>query len=236
MGRLHHIERTLIPNLITISKFKKAEIILLDYNSRDGLFNWVLKNCKYWIKEKKLKFFYTKIPKNFFAPHAKNIAYLQSEGDFICNIDADNYIVEDLCFVLRDIFKINENSIICSKSNDISGNIGGAGKIATKKEIFMSVNGYDEGQIQGWGVDDLSLQMRMKYQNKSPIAVLDEKHNRVIPHDSQERYKNFIIKDILLSREESMKRLEHQINNKKYIVNENKKWGFISDLKSINKI
>jgi hypothetical protein len=234
MGRLHHIERTLIPNLITISKYKYAEIILLNYNSRDGMHKWITSNCKSWINNGKLKYFYTNKPKHFFAPHAKNIAYLQSKSDFICNLDADNYVVDNLCFNLVEIFRFKENTIICSHPNDFSGNHGAAGKLAAKKEIFMSVNGYDEEQISGWGFDDFSLQKRMQLINDNPICVLEQKYNRVIPHSNEERSKNFLIKDISLSRQKSIDRLNSQISNKNYIVNQNKNWGYISDLKCIN--
>lgn len=216
MDRLHHLMQTLPINIKNTESYQNKEFIVLDYGSKD--------NLKEWIKPYNVKFFRTEKPKYFIAAHAKNIAHRQATGDILCNLDADNYLVEGFPEYINELFQ-SKNCILGSGPVDLFGNAGCCGKIALKKEHFYSVNGYDEEQNLGWGWDDTSLRYRAKMHNNLEEVICDPKWSIVINHSNEERVKNYVIKNIEESRDWSVERLKYLAINKKYVVNQNKNWG-----------
>ena len=229
MGRLYHLEQTLPINLFNSSSFKEKEFIILNYNSKDALHYWAKNNLKEEVKKGTVKYYRTKIPEKFSATHAKNIAYRQATGDILCNLDADNFIMKDFCEYLHEIFQ-EPNVMFGSTSVDVNLSHGCCGKIASKKEHFYAVGGYDEFQHLGWGWDDVSLRYRMEKQNNLKIIYGDAKWNRVISHSNQERVRNFEIKDLEESKQWSIDRLYKLSVLDSYVANKNKNWGFVEDL------
>ena len=56
MNRLYHLKETLIKNIEDNISYEKLEFILLDYNSTDGLEDWVKSNMKDYIEKDSLKY------------------------------------------------------------------------------------------------------------------------------------------------------------------------------------
>jgi hypothetical protein len=232
MGRLHHLIQT-FPSNIGLLNSHNCEFLILNYASKDGMHGWATKNLKPWIDKGFVKYLRTEKPEYFSATHAKNIAHKHATGDIICNLDADNFLVDGFIEYLLEIFQ--QDIVMVSPSRDISDIDGSCGKIAIKKQHFYSVNGYDEDQNMGWGCDDTNFQFRVKMQNNLEYVYSPKKFSRVIRHSNEERVQNFPIKDIELTKKQSIERLELIAVNKDYIANKNKIWGYIEDL-SINKL
>ena len=230
MNRLHHLERTLPTNLMNSTSYPNREFVIVDYNSQDGLYDWAKAHLKPWINLGIVKYCRTRIPQYFSATHAKNIAHKQATGDIVCNLDADNFIMENFCEYLKSAFT-QPNIVFYSPSLDASGNHGCCGKIAVRKEHFLSVNGYDEEQNSGWGWEDVSFRYRVKEFNNLTLFCSDIKWNCVMSHSNEERTRNFQVKNIIESEEWSKKRLMELSVKNEYIVNTTKQWGYIEDLK-----
>jgi glycosyltransferase involved in cell wall biosynthesis len=230
MGRLHHLEQTLPINIMNSSTYKEKEFVILNYNSKDALHHWAKNNLRELEKRGTIKYYRTLIPQKFSATHAKNIAYKKANGDIICNLDADNFIMPGFCEYLCELFK-EPNVLFGSTSLDVCGSHGCCGKIATLKKHFYSVNGYDEEQHLGWGWEDVSLRYRIEKQNNLKTIYGDVKWNRVINHTNEERVKNFELKNLKETQRWSEERLYKLSVRDEYIVNKNKNWGFIEDLK-----
>jgi hypothetical protein len=179
-----------------------------------------------------VKYYYTRIPQFFIATHAKNIAYKQATGDIICNLDADNFIMENFCEYLNNTF-LEPNVIFCSSSIDRNGNGGVCGKIACLQKHFYNVGGYDEGQNLGWGWDDVNFRFRAETHNQLKRIIGNMKWNLAIDHSNTERVKNFQSKNIIETKEWSEKRLLDIYLEKEYIANKGKNWGYIEDLKRL---
>ena len=220
--------QTLPVNIQNTSSYPNREFIILNYGSRDGLHEWVQTNLRSWIDSGIVKYYRTKKPKFFVATHAKNIAHRQATGDILCNVDADNYLMEGFSEYLVE--KLTGKTIVAAPPTDNFGIAGSCGKIAVLKEHFYSVNGYDEGQNLGWGWDDTNFQFRCRMQNDLEYICSDKKWCVAIHHSNEERTRNFCIKDIYEGRDISEKRLIDIAIRKDYIANKDENWGYIEDL------
>ena len=79
------------------------EFVLLDYNSTDGLEEWV-KELQYYIDTGILVYYRTEEPLNYHRTHSRNMAFRLSTGDIVCNLDADNFLGEGFASYILDIF------------------------------------------------------------------------------------------------------------------------------------
>ena len=88
MNRLHHLKETLLKNIEDNISYGKLEFILLDYNSSDGLEEWVKSKLAKYIDNGILKYHRTSEPKSFHRSHSRNVALKLGSGDILCNLDA----------------------------------------------------------------------------------------------------------------------------------------------------
>ena len=228
-NRLYHLEQTLPSNLHASSSYKNREFVIMDYNSTDGLHSWSKKHLRKWEDWGLVRYCRTQIPEYFHVAHAKNIAYKNATGDIICNLDADNFIVEGFCEYLESIFQ-EESIFFQSGSEDVFHNHGCCGKIAMKKEHFFSVNGYDESQYLGWGWDDVNFRYRAQKHNNLSARSGDIKFNLVISHNNNIRTCNFPCQDIEKTQNLSIERLYEIDSTNEYVANKNIIWGEAADL------
>ena len=231
MGRLHHLSHTLPVNLRNTANCPDCEFIILNYGSKDGLHEWAKDNLKPLVAQGRVKYYRTQEPQYFSATHAKNIAHRQATGDILCNLDADNYIVEGFVESLLSTFH-NFPCVVCAPECDLWENPGSCGKIAVLKEHFYSVNGYDEDWNIGWGCDDTNFQFRVRMHNNLPMVLSDKKWCVVIPHSNEERVANFRDKNFVKTGDMATQRLKTIAISQEYVANKNRAWGFAADLSS----
>lgn len=230
MGRLHHLMQTLPANIANTASYPDREFVVVNYGSKDALHEWMRDHMKPWIDQGVVKYYRTQEPEYFVATHAKNIAHRQATGDILCNVDADNFLQEGFCEYLVGVMK--PQTIVVSPSADSFGNPGCCGKIATWREHFYAVNGYDEDWNIGWGWDDTNFQFRARMHSNLVMHECEPKWNLVIPHSNEERSKNFRDKDAVKTGMLSAERLQEVANRKEYIANQGKMWGVAADLSS----
>jgi predicted glycosyltransferase involved in capsule biosynthesis len=230
--RLYHLKQTLPFNLLNTSDLDR-EFVIMDYNSEDGLYDWAKEHLSCWEKWGIVRYLRTRQPKYFSAAHAKNIAHKNATGDVLCNLDCDNFVTRGFCELILKVFS-QKPSILSSYSLDIFGNHGCCGKIAVTREIFYSVNGYDEQESVnlGWGWDDVSFRYRAEMHNNIKPIYSDIRHNMVIGHNDSVRTKNFLNKDIKRSARISEEGIIGFIKKGNYVANLNKEWGVAKDLKT----
>ena len=224
MDRLCHLKQVYLKSLENTAGCN-VEFILLNYNSKDNLDEWVVDNLSDPIKNRIVKYYKTTEPVYFVASHAKNIAYKLATGDLICNLDADNLVLPGFYEFIVNEFVNNPEIILTSDSLDVNGHHGCCGKIVCKKEDFYSVNGYDENIYLGWGMDDTNFQTRCRLQNNLELRGIDKKWSFCIKHSNIMRTKNFQLKDYSLTMSMSVEITKEACENKKYIANENMHWG-----------
>jgi len=234
MGRLHHIKKTLKKNIISNINYPNVEFVLLDYNSNDGLGDWIKTYMYSYIKTGILKYFKYPEPFFFHHSHAKNMALRLGGGDIVCLVDADNFIQNNFAFYIYEKLKKYDFLIAEYLNGDELIPIndkGVVGRFATYKNIFLSSGGYDES-MEGWGYEDIDLNKRLLLLGFKP-ATINLRFLKCIAHNDKERSKNLRIKNIgrdgikvtsggsCLS---NFYKSEENLNKNKYILN-NKKFG-----------
>ena len=158
MNRLHDIKQTLIKNITDNISYSNLEFVILDYNSSDGLEEWVKNNLKEYINSGVVNYYRTTEPKYFSMAHSRNIAYKVADGVIINNVDADSYT--DKGFVEYINLMANQtklNKVIFAKSRQLL-----RGRIGFYKEAFFSLGGYNE-EFNGYGHDDADIMHRALY-------------------------------------------------------------------------
>jgi predicted glycosyltransferase involved in capsule biosynthesis len=153
-NRLWQIKQTLQQNLETIGD--QNELVLVDYGSTDGLSAWVWENFSEYIEKQRLIFFEVTNEVRWNVARAKNLAHRLANGDFLFNLDADNFVdFKDLAL----IEKVRKNKISCWQW---SGSFpdGSYGRIGTSKSVFKEIGGYDETML-AMGAQDYDLIKRL---------------------------------------------------------------------------
>jgi len=152
MNRLEDLKQTLPKNIEDNLGYNNVEFVLLDYNSKDGLEEWV-KEQK--LVESGLVFFRTDEPKFYTMAHSRNVAYKAASGDIVTNVDADNFTGPGFADrVNRIANQLSGNNVFLKSYRSTHGRVG-----FWKEEFIKLLGGYDETFV-GYGHDDRDLIFR----------------------------------------------------------------------------
>lgn len=189
MNRLHHLKETLPKNIEDNKDFKNLEFVLLDYNSTDGLEEFVKENWQEHIKKGRLAYYKTTIPHYYNASHARNLAFKLAKGDIICNIDADNFT--GIGFAKYVATEFNNPTIFLAvlKPDGPTIKKDAIGRICVKKEDFLAIRGYDEQMIH-YGFEDYDLINRLEMRGVQRQLITDDGFLQTISHNNKERLTN----------------------------------------------
>lgn len=187
MNRLHHLMQTLPVNLEDNKSYKNVEFVLLDYNSTDGLEDWVKAELGEYIEAGTLVYYKTNEPTYFHRSHSRNMAFRLATGDVICNVDADNFTGKDFAQYINEKFAANNNIFIAADTLDRHYFIRDVfGRICFWKDDFYQVGGFDE-TMDGYGSEDLDLLNRLKALGREEVIIMDMGFLSAITHDDGER-------------------------------------------------
>jgi len=231
MNRLHHVERTLEQSIIANQSYQNVEFVLLDYNSKDGLEAWVKERMMKYIESGILNYYQMDNPKpRFFnMTHAKNVAHKLGIGDILCNLDADNFVLDGAADYLMDVFwnNFDEDIFVAPCRKGFSG-AGVWGRICARKKKFYKVGGYNEVWNR-WGGDDHDYNMRLKMSGSKWVCH-DVRYLRCINHSSIERFGKYkrINGKMMKHRtagSRSWRKFSSYIKQYGYKANHGKHWG-----------
>jgi len=154
MGRTHDLKKTFIKNLCDNQDYPNVEFVLLNYNSRDDMDEWVHKYLSGWMQDGIVKYVKTDKPQYYSMGKSRNIAFKQATGDIVTNVDADNFTGEGFAGFLNLLAEVQPEKALFAK-----GKRGMHGRIGMYKNEFIEIGGYDE-DLQGYGYDDHSVVLR----------------------------------------------------------------------------
>ena len=149
-GRLWQLEQTLSKNIVMLDD--DCEIVLLDYQSEDGLKDYIFNNFSEYLGNK-LKYYCMEENYNFTMSYAKNVVHKLASGEILFNLDADNLIHETLINELREL---KDHHILIPKFSSHLLNEGSYGRLGYTRKAFYSLDGYNENII-GMKADDGDL-------------------------------------------------------------------------------
>ncbi len=237
MNRLYNLKETLPINLKLESNYPFIEFVVLDYNSKDGLEDWMKKNMMVHIENGKVSYYRTEEPKYFSMSHSRNIAFKVAKGDIILNLDADNYTAKNWedppseshsYYLNRMANEADGRKIIFAKGKrSMHGRIG-----FYKNEFINDLGGYDE-KLLGYGHDDHDLVRRAWALSYSMYWWSNHPYCGRIKTTDKERNANMKRKWKTTEKENIAKSVEN-IKNKIYKANSSNHWGKAKLLKNFN--
>jgi len=201
-GRLSHLKQTLPANLAAERDNPNVEFVLLDYDSRDGLADWIKANFSEEIASGRLRYARYAPAEHFKMAHAKNMAHRLAMGDILCNLDADNFIAPNFSRWLDRQFTNEPHSIVGPRPLNLTRDLEQkilwrvlhkprppadlAGRIAIARSDFEMLGGYDE-RFTGWGYEDIDFGLRARGAGLALPRVPQAMWGSVISHANAER-------------------------------------------------
>jgi hypothetical protein len=203
MGRTPHLQETLLKNirdnLPKEGEGLQVEFVLVNYNSKDGLKEWIedskdSEELQRYIKDGILVYRQYPDAKAFHHAHAKNMAHRIATGDVVCNLDADNFTGKGFARALADKFADGTHAFVHPSSSALedfpSEERGAFGRIALLREDFIALGGYSETRFKGWGYEDTDFIIRAFAYGLKPRPIFEHDFLKAIAHDNEERVKN----------------------------------------------
>jgi glycosyltransferase involved in cell wall biosynthesis len=159
-NRMHQMVQTLKTNLENNAMHKSlVEFVLVDLGSTDGLQNWVLSDFAQELNEGYLKYYYTGEMKNWHASVAKNTSHYYAGGDFLVNLDCDNFTGRNGGYFVYEKLKRYGPKLLMHQFNGAW--MGGTyGRIGVSRKYFEAIGGYNES-FEPMGYQDLDLLCRL---------------------------------------------------------------------------
>jgi hypothetical protein len=233
MGRLHHLKETLPRNLNWNINYPNIEIVLLDYNSPDGLEDWVKSNFMQFINDGKLVYYKYTGSEYFKYAHSRNLLLKLSTGEYFCNVDADNYTGNGFAQYLSDeLNKVDfligcqfiQNANLCYPEGDFlplkkTTNFNGVvGRIASRREYLLSIGGYWE-EIENSGPEDIDLYQRLRCAGYS-FKSIEERYLFCISHSTADKVAFLKEKDMSKSWKEKLDKSLENLKSKNFVYDQ----------------
>lgn len=154
-ARLSDLQKTLPNNLKHLEH--DDHVVVLDYNSPDGLWEWLRSSFSSDLASGRLRIFRERTATRFMRCHAKNIAHLLGTNPVLVNLDADNLLKPGYTKALRAIDWTSTAMV-----NPDSGGGGHRGRVAVRADIFRKLGGHDESFVHGYGYEEIDLFLRAR--------------------------------------------------------------------------
>ena len=171
MNRLYQLKETLPHNLKVIGSFDGVELCLVNFNSQDGLNEYIAENFMHYIESGKLNYFHTKLPQYFHCSIAKNLAHRLGLGGIMYNLDGDNFITENNVEKILGAFDARKGIFLHERIKKLRN--GTCGRIALRREDFYLLGGYDE-KLLGVSWQDMDLVYRLSRLSLQALTAQSE--------------------------------------------------------------
>ncbi len=195
MGRLHHLKETLPVNIRDNTRpgDPEVEFVIVNYNSPDGLEDWIKSDPEMnaWMRQGIITYAKYKDASHFRHAHAKNMAHRLASGNIVCNLDADNFTGPGFAsFIAQKMSPDPHASVLHADFRFLQGisikDAGFFGRIALSRENFMRMGGYDES-FRGWGGEDNNMIVRAFSFGLKSAKIDNPAFLRIISHEHEER-------------------------------------------------
>jgi len=220
MNRFEDVKKTLEKNILDNIDYPKIEFVLLNYNSQDGLDEWVKNNMMMYIDKGILNYYKTTEPKFYSMTHSRNVCFKLAQGDIVNNVDGDHYINKGFANVINLLANQKHKKTVFVKSRQKN-----RGRLGFFKKEFLWLGGYNE-EIEGYGFDDEDLLARAYHSGFSIMKFggeymkITNDHKRHIMDNYSDKHKDWKY----TQRKNTLISLLNLVY-KKFRANEGKDWG-----------
>ena len=192
MNRLTYVMETLQKNICDNADYDNLEFVVLNYNSRDGMEEWVRENMGEHISSGKLIYYRVNEPNEWNPSHSKNIAFKLATGDIVCNIWADYYAGKGFAEYTNAEFSRDKNIVLTpidfhKTKSGFHPSPDSLGRVCVTKSDFLKVRGFDE-KMNRHGFEDYDFINRLELTGVKRVLIDDFSYLSFIGHSDVERY------------------------------------------------
>lgn len=232
MGRLKDLQATLVQNIKDNSDYPNVEFVVLDYNSNDGLYKWMIDSMRPLIDSGIVVYYRTTEPQYYNMGHSRNVAFKLATGDIINNVDADNFTKSGFASFLNIMAEVcTEHAVFCKGKRSIHGRAG------FYKKDFIELGGYDE-DLDGYGFDDHNIIYRAMALGYTMMwwgvgGFYDRIHTPrgVITTNYSPEHKSW-----RKTEEINKQKTFEKLNKGQFVVNQERHWGKATVIKNFSEI
>jgi len=182
MNRLQHLQQTLEKNILDNYLPDEVEFVLLDYNSSDGLEQWIYHNMMQYIETEMLVYYKTFEPEYYFRSHSRNMAFRLASAEILCNLDADNFLGKGFASFMINEFSKYDNIFY---TNDYSFN-DTFGRVCVRNQDYVSIRGYNE-MLKSYGYEDNDFLNRLVLHGLKPMSFTNPEFYHFVIHSDEDR-------------------------------------------------
>lgn len=236
MNRLDDLRLTL-PKNISDNHDYPSEFVLVDYDSKDGLGDWVKSDMMPYIMSGKL-IYYKVLDQPYFRPnHSRNVSFRLSRHEIITNVDSDNYMHQG--FLKRINQCVDENVIALPQSflSPGSDRLSLRGRFAITSRDLIKLGGFDE-ELDQWGYshDDVSFVLRAMIGGFKTSRFEDKFLLGRIETPPSDRVKFTMRGNYDASRSNNARVTADKISRGVVAVNRGKPWGEATVIKNFEEV
>lgn len=179
-NRLEHLKGTL-PHNIHVQRGLPVEFVILDFNSTEPVHDYFSKELLNVLQPGKTDiprvrwFRYENDEVKFSHALAKNLCAARANGDIVCNLDTDNFLIEGFTELLLREIPVNGGVFAAPSFGSFFG------RVAMARDEFDRVGGYDT-DFSGYGYEDTDLVSRLLMLGLVQV-VIPETHKVRICHE-----------------------------------------------------
>ena len=162
MNRADEAKVAILRNIKENADYKNFEIVLLDYNSTDGLGQWVHAEMMDYIESGLLVYYRTEEPEFWCPQHSRNVAMKLGSGDIINMVDANKFTTEGFATYINAIANQIGRPAVFARAmgkNSSKSYFRLFGRIGFFYRDFIRLGGYNE-ELSGYGWQDRDLLYR----------------------------------------------------------------------------
>lgn len=226
MNRLYDLKETLPKNIEDNIDYPNVEFVVLNYNSKDEMDEWMRKNMMEFIRRGIVNYYHTTEPTTYEMGHSRNVAFKLATGEIVNQVDADNFTNKGFAhYVNRQAEVQPQKALFCKGKRQTHGRIG------LYRHEWLELGGYDE-DLRGYGYDDHSVILRAMESGFRMMWWADDNFCKRIPTSDKQRVENMYDKSKRrmenINRDATWKKLDAG----RLTVNEERHWGKATVIKN----
>jgi len=218
MNRKRALKKCLQSRIKAANNSPPVEIVILDYNSTDGLKRYIknIKKSKPFVEGNFLTYQRYTGRNYYHLAHAWNLAAKASKGDYIVIFGTDAFLHEDFFSFIREAIEKHQYEWMSVGRQN--------GTIVCKRQVFMDIGGYDEN-FEYYGSEDKDIIRRLKH-GGFKRGVIPGNLRKITYTYNKDKIKNY--RGNLTKKEMMVLNADIRHENEKkniLIANQGKEWG-----------